>query len=101
MTQLRLPRFSDYHCFTSTHQSGEWVVHGFITSERKDGTLLAGKVGSRPDNRKTKRPPRKEATLAGQNGLTASQKKKYDIRDKYFCRRDLDDLPRLLSRLHL
>jgi hypothetical protein len=102
MTQLRLPSFSDYHCFTSTYQSGGCVIHGFTTSERMDGTLLAGKITNRSDNRKTKLPPRKEVTPAEKNGLTASQTKKLDLRAQYFSQRgDVDALACLLSRLHL
>jgi hypothetical protein len=103
MTQLRLPRFSDYHCFTSTHQSGEWVIHGFVTSERVGGTLLAGKVASQPDNRKTKLPPKRKDSPAEQEDLTAPQTKKLRSRTQYFSRHgDLDeDLAELLSQLHL
>jgi hypothetical protein len=102
MTQLRLPRFSDYHCFTSTHQSGGWIIHGFTTSERVGGTLLAGKVASRPDNRKTKLPPRKQVTPAEQDDLTTSQTRKFDSRMQYFLQQgDVDALAILLSRLHL
>jgi hypothetical protein len=102
MAQLQLPRFSDYHCFTSTHQSGGWAIHGFTTSERVGGTLLAGKVVSRPDKRKTKLPPRKEVTLAKQDDLTASQTRKLDLRVQYFSQQgDVDVLAILLSRLHL
>ena len=102
-TQLKLPRFSGYHCFTSTHQSGGWAIHGFTTSERVDGTLLAGKVVDRPETRKTKRPPpRKEVTLAEQDDLTASQTRKLDLRVQYFSQQeDVDALASDLSRLHL
>jgi len=101
-TQWRLPRFSGYHCFTSTHQSGGWAIHGFITSERVDGTLLPGKVACQPDTRKTKLPPRREVTPAEQDGLTASQKRKLDLRERYFSEQgDVNALVMLLSRLHL
>jgi hypothetical protein len=101
MTQWRLPRFSDYYSFTSTHQSGGWTIHGFTTSERVDGTILDGKAASQPDTRKTKRPPRKEVTPAEQDDLTASQKRKLDLRKRYFSKQDVDALAILLSRLHL
>lgn len=101
-TQLRFPRFSDYHCFTSTHQSGGWAIHGFITSERVGGTLLDGKVASPPDTRKTKLPPRKEVTPAEQDDLTASQTRKLDSRLQHLAQQgDVDALAILLSRLHL
>lgn len=102
MTQLQLPRFSDYHCFTSTHQSGEWDIYGFTTSERVDGTRLDGRVASRPDHRKTKLPPRREVTPAEQADLTASQTRKLHSRMQYFSQQgDVDVLASLLSRLHL
>jgi hypothetical protein len=102
MTQLRLPRFSDYYCFTSTHQSGGRVIHGFVTSERVGGTLLAGKVASRPDTRKTKLPPRREVTLAEQADLTASQTRKFNSQMEHLVQQgDVDALADRLSRLDL
>jgi hypothetical protein len=71
-------------------------------SPQASGTLLAGKVASRPDDRKTKLPPRKEVTLAEQDDLTASQTRKLDSRVQYFSQQgDVDALASLLSRLHL
>jgi hypothetical protein len=102
MTRLKSPKFSDYYCFTSTHQSGGWVIHGFATSERVDGTLLAGNVECRPDNRKTKLPPKREVTPAEQSDLTTPQTRKLGSRVEYFSQQgDVDALAILLSRLHL
>lgn len=101
-TQLQLARFSDYQCFTSTHQSGEWTIHGSLTSERVGATPLVGKVVSQPDTRKTKRPPAREATPTEPKDLTASQKRKLDMRVQHFSQQDgVDALATLLSRLHL
>lgn len=100
--QLKLAQFSDYQCFTSTRQTGEWIIHGFLTSERVDGTLLVGKVESQPDTRKTKLPPAREITPAEREDLAAPQKRRLDMRAQHFSQQGVvDALAILLSRLHL
>ena len=102
MMQLRLPCFMDHHCLTSTQQSGEWIVHGFITSKRVGGVLLAGKVASRADTRKTKLPPERQAPPAAEQDLSTSEAHKLDIRLQHFLQQgDVDALATLMSRLHL
>ena len=55
INQLDFNDFSSYQCMTSQYSQGNCIIHGYTTSELKDGISLTSKIIKKKDTRKTKK----------------------------------------------